>query len=371
MNLLKKMCKDELLPGIVEYSYKNIGVDIIDRNMCSALRELVNDCGEDILLSHIVIASQVYSMFRYVRDIGQFVMIRAHNNSTSLYKCNGVSLTYYMINDQIKDHIVTINDHTRSGDIIQKECKLIDILNDCRHLLGTTIKDLFPLRHINSIMANRYQIGQDPDNHFDPGTIITSMFGPNNAEKILRHIKMVLNGEIITLVIDTDSPNNVFKYLSPILHGLFGSEAYIIKNGDKPYGYNYLLSELEAKYKFTIDYEDEYGPLGIIMCSATALKKSAIINSSCSIVSSIIVRKEKTASTWQPFPKYVNGDFDYRRKIKYTKIKCVSMPDNVTSPREHIGDSYTTEEIYGLLNTLYTIDTDLEDYRSRRTIAGE
>lgn len=368
MNLLTKICKSDIDTKIGDSSYKVIGkrYETNERMMSAHLRSLVNDCGSEILLSPYIIASQICSMFRYIRDTGQFITYYPVNCGTTLYKCKDHAVSFTPINDRISEHVIGIMEKD-----IEKEYKLIDAMKACRHLIGVTIKDLFTKRYVNMILSQKIEIGQDPDDYCGVYNNVMSTFGADNGAKVTMFFKSILNGEILTLVIDTDNSSLVFNTLAPIVKGIFGNDGHTVINSTHPYAFNYLFTELEERYKFTIDYEDEYGPMGMLLCHKTALNKSASIKNSCSILPSIIVRKLKKSEKWSPFPKYILGEFVHNKYIKYKRIKCYEMPDTSLLPRPNIGGKYTSSEIYDFIHEMNNIDTDIEDYTVRRLVNGE
>lgn len=217
---------------------------------------------------------------RYVIIGGDMVMSMHTNNMSKWVSMKPqASVSFRPLSYAETEHIVTIR-YRIDKKALYTDITLAEIINAGRHLLSNMKpNDAFCYRHVNRMLS-----GNNRDTFSIRNLAHTSkdVFGSADFDRPMKHL--LDNPRPINIVIITEHVTTVTSFIKDILCAFFGDDAHVVT---KTTTCNYVYEYARGYKAVATDFEDEYGPPGIILYSPRFIP--AAVDDARSIFSSITV----------------------------------------------------------------------------------
>lgn len=233
-------------------------------NVSEEYKIILKNRGRHVNQDIRMILKMICEMYIVVGDLvlSTFVSNMARHISTR----PAASVSFKILSSHELNHIITIRYRSGNKALYVDMC-LKDIISSALHLLRhETPMRAFCTRHVNIIMA----MGPHKDTFSARPipNIISNIFG-GNAREFDRMIKYLIDDtRPAGFIIHTEHIASVLGFITNILCAIFGIDAHVIKKSIC----NHIPSTVEGYKKIAEEYEDEYGPPGVIIFTPRVLQ---------------------------------------------------------------------------------------------------
>lgn len=294
-SIIKATRQSDLTKTIIDpKSYKIIGAivppgkDIDSLHVSEAYKIILKNRGRHVNQDIRTILKMISEMYVLIKprggtiEDGVVMSMYVGSLSATISTKPSATFAYKPLRLAEAEHMVTIR-YRLGTKVMYIDMSLREIIITGVHLLpSSTPHDAFAHRHISQILA----LGPRRETFMirNIATDIRNVFGPS-AHEFDRAIKRIVDdSRPVNVIILTEHVTTVYSFLHDILKALFGVDAHLTSKSSPC---NYLRDHAKCYTVTAAEYEEEYGPPGIVVYTPKYFP--AAIEEVCGIFSSITV----------------------------------------------------------------------------------